>query len=218
MPAVRSQTSIPTGPVDFRVIRILEQRYGKSPDLSFLRQVEGGEVSISAGASFLDARGQMHRLGRLLPWIDNHSELRGPFQRSPECPGRDRRIDWGVLTLLEEESPTALSLFCGERLIPFASLYCGNRHPDELRLGDAEANLLVFDYGEKLDRPAVVVWLAKEAMESYEQWSGALQVGVRQQVPYRDFIVPVSQTFDEFARRLTGTTLGAENRRDQRGG
>jgi hypothetical protein len=118
-------------------------------------------------------------------------------------PARDARIDWGVLTLIEEEGPLAESLFGGERLVPFAALCTGTRHPDELRLRDGNVNLVVFDYAYEFDRPAVV-WLAREAHRELERWSDLKSAGDWQDaIRYDDFTVPIADDFDQFVAKLS---------------
>lgn len=130
---------------DQRVVRILEQGYGKRLDPAYLAFIE----HLTSGVpprQYVAARATVHRIGRFLPLVDNYSELEPPFRRSWEFLARDVRIDWGVLTLIEEDGPSAWHLFGGERLLPFVALYRGSRHPDTLSLTGGDTNLLTFAY------------------------------------------------------------------------
>jgi hypothetical protein len=113
-------------------------------------------------------------------------------------------VDWGVLTVIEEEGATALALFGGERLLPFAALYRRSRRPDELMLLGAEANLLAFYYDPRQERPSVVVWLAREAKYEWERWRDAKFAGNWDDpIGYAEFTVPIAEHFDQFLERLS---------------
>lgn len=195
------------GSVDLRVVRLIADRHGKKLDPSYLANVEQHHGGVPARQYFTDARGVWHRVGRFLPLIDNRSELSPPFQRSEDFPQRDARIEWGVLTLIEEDAPSAWHLFGGERLLPFAALYRNTTHPDALSLTEGKTNLLAFQYAELDARPRVVVWLADQARDEYERWAstvlGANPCDHDEPVRYSAFTVAVADDFDNFLGRLT---------------
>lgn len=201
----------PCEPVDGRVMRILQTRHGKVLDASYFAQIQHHHGGVPIRQYVNDAHGTTHRIGRFLLLIDNHSEFETPFQSSSEFPTRDARIDRGILTLIEEDSATAHRLFGGEKLLPFAALYRGSRHPDDLRLGDGEASFLAFLYNGQV-RPQVVVWIAADAGREYERWSFALADGRRWDEPvrYSAFTVPVAKHFDDFLSCLRSDPISGE--------
>jgi hypothetical protein len=194
------------GPVDSRVVRVLADRHSKVLDPSYLAFVEQHNGGVPVRQFFTDARGMTHRIGRFLPLFDNRSELPRPFRPSLKFPQRDARIEWGVLTLIEEDSPSAWWLFGGERLVPFAALYRGVKHPDTLSLVEGDVNLLTFVYAQPDARPCVAVWLAQQARDEYERWS-CVVAGVNpcehdEPVRYDAFTVPVAADFENFLAGL----------------
>jgi hypothetical protein len=191
------------GPVDWRVVRILEKRYGKKLDSSYLGHVQRHHGSVPIHQFLTDANGTDRRVGRFLPLFDNHSELELPFRPSCEFSPRDLRVDWGVLTLVEEEGPTAFCLFGCERLLPFAALYQGSCPPEPASVADGEVDLLCFLYEAEAIRPSVVVWLASEAQAEYDRWADALRSGHwEEEIRYAAFTIPVAAHFDSFLERL----------------
>lgn len=186
------------GPVDLRVAKFLEAYRGNKLDASYLRHVKRYHGGIP-GKQYFDAEdGKTYRVGRFLTLVDEKSELEPPHQPSWECPKQDRRIDWSVLTLIDQEGPTCRNLFAGEVLLPFAALYFGKIHPDGMGLTDGNTDLLAFRYESKRRRPRVVVWLAYRAQQEYFRREAASYDAVR----YDDFTVPVADNFDEFVALL----------------
>ncbi|HTU22907.1 MAG TPA: hypothetical protein VMG10_33020 [Gemmataceae bacterium] len=193
------------GPVDMHVVRFLEKYRGNNLDPSYLLHISRWHGGIP-GKQYFDAEdGKTYRLGRLLTLVDEESELEPPFRPSWAFPNRDIRVDWSVLTLIDQEGPSCRHLFGGEELLPFAALYWGTRHPDGMSLTDGNVNLLGFLYERKEQRPRVVVWLALEAQQDYWRWEKALEAcgwDKEEPVPYKDFTVPVAPNFDIFLTLL----------------
>jgi hypothetical protein len=193
------------GPVDLRVARFLEEYRGNKLDPSYLRHLSKWHGGIP-GKQYFDAEdGKTYRLGRFLTLLDKKSQLEPPFRPSWQYPKRDIRIDWSVLTLIDQEGPSCRHLFGGEELLPIAALYWGPHHPDDMRLTDGDVNLLGFLYEPARQRPRVVVWLAHEAQQEYWRWEEALKASgwdEEEPVRYENFIVPVAQDFDAFLTLL----------------
>ena len=113
------------GPVDLRVARSLEKYRGNKLDSSYVRHVQKWHGGIP-GKQYFDAEdGKTYRVGRFLTLVDDESELAPPPRPSWKFRERDIRIDWSILTLIDEEGPSCRNLFGGEELLPFAALYRG---------------------------------------------------------------------------------------------
>jgi hypothetical protein len=193
------------GPADLRVAQFLEEYRGNKLDASYLRHVQKYHGGIP-GKQYFDAEdGKTYRVGRFLTLVDDESALEPPPRPSWEQPKRDVRIDWSVVTLIDQEGPSCCNLFGGEELLPFAALYWGPHHPDGMSLTDGNVNLLGFMYESKRRRPRVVVWLAHEAQKEYWRWEAALKASgwdEEEPVRYEDFTVPVASNFDAFLKLL----------------
>lgn len=193
------------GPMDLGVARFLEEYRGNKLDSSYLHHLQRWHGGIP-GKQYFDAEdGKTYRLGRFLTLVDKKSQLEPPFRPSWEFPNRDIRIDWSVLTLIDQEGPSCRHLFGGEELLPFAALYWGPHHPDGMGLTDGNVNLLGFLYELAPQRPRVVVWLAHEAQQEYLRWEEALKASgwnKDEPVRYEDFTVPVAPDFDAFVALL----------------
>jgi hypothetical protein len=193
------------GPVDLRVARFLEGYRGHELDASYLRHVQNWHGGIPGKQYFDAADGKTYRVGRYLTLLDEESELQPPHRPSWEFPNRDVRIDWSVLTLIDEEGPSCRNLFGGERLLPFAALFWGSQHPDAMRLTDGNVNLVGFFYESTQRRPRVVVWLAHEAQQEYCRWERALDPSsghAQKPVRYEHCTVSVAPHFDAFLMLL----------------
>jgi len=186
------------GPVDMSVARFLEKYRRHKLDLSYLRHVQRYHGGIPGKQYFNAVDGKTYRVGRFLTLVDDKSELEPPPRPSWEFPQRDIRIDWSILTIIDQEGPSCRHLFGGEEIIPFAALYWGPHHPDGMSLTDGNVNLLGFLYELMLHRPRVVIWLAHEAEIEYRRWEEADCDEVR----YTDFTVPVAPHFDAFLELL----------------
>src|SRR5262249_49177698 len=155
------------GPVDMRVVRFLEAYRGNKLDPAYLRHVQKYHGGTPEKQYFRAEDGNTYRVGRFLTLVDEKSALEPPFRRSWKFPDRDVRIDWSVLTLIDEEGPSCRNLFAGEKLLPFAALYTSLHHPDKMGFTDGDCELLCFFYESKAQRPRVVVWLPHKAMQEY---------------------------------------------------
>lgn len=190
------------GPVDTRVARFLEEYRGHKLDPSYLIHIQAWHGGIPGKQYFNAVNGHIYRLGRFLTLVNDDSELEPPLRPSWKHPDRDSRIDWSILTLIDQEGPSCRHLFGGEELLPFAALYWGPHHPDAMSLTDGNVNLLGFLYEAGRGRPRVVVWLADEASVEYRRWEKALNEDEEELVRFSDFTVPVASDFDVFLRLL----------------
>ncbi len=187
------------GPVDERVAAFIQSYRKHRLDPAYLdhaRRYHGG----IPGKQYFAADGETYRVGRFLTLVDEESELGPPPRPSWANPGRDARIDWSMLALIDEEGATARHLFYGEQLLPFAALYRGPHHPDEIDLSDGHVDLLAF-FNEG-DRPRVVVWLADRAAAEFRRWEAELRRDEGAPVRFADFTVPVAPDFESFLRLL----------------
>ncbi len=189
------------GPVDMRVVEYLE-KYRHKLDEAYLDHAQRWHGGIPGKQYFTAGDGKPDRVGRFLTLVDGKSKLTPPHRDSWENPERDVRIDWSVLTLIDQEGESCRNLFGGERLLPFVALYYGPHHPDGMSLTDGYVNLLCFDYAPGAERPRVVLWLADEAREEYFRWSEAVASNENEPVRYGDFTVPVAEDFEAFLNML----------------
>jgi len=192
------------GRADLRVAAFLERYRGNKLDASYLHHLRRWHGGIPGKQYFNAEDGKVYRVGRFLTLVDKKSQLEPPFRPSWEFPERDVRIDWSVLTLIDQEGPSCRFLFGGERLLPFAALYWGPHHPDGMSLTEGDVNLLGFLYDPDLARPRVVVCLAYEAAGEYQRWEETLDPSSDDEGPvrYEDFTVPVASDFDAFLHLL----------------
>ena len=193
------------GPADLRVARFLEEYRGNKLDPSYLRHVQKWHGGIP-GKQYFDAEdGKTYRVGRFLTLVDEKSKLQPPIQPSWKFRERDMRIDWSVLTLIDEEGPSCRNLFGGEDLLPFAALYRGQFHPDDMSLTDGDCDLVCFFYTAKKQRPGIVVWHSDQAQKEYWRWDEALKASgwsKKERVRYEDFTVSAAPHFDAFLEML----------------
>jgi hypothetical protein len=193
------------GPVDLRVARFLEKYRGNKLDPSYLRHVQQWHGGIPSKQYFEAEDGKTYRVGRCLTLVDEKTKLKPPTRPSWKFRERDIRIDWSILTLIDEEGPSCRNLFGGEQLLPFAALHRGQLHPDKMGLTDGDCDLACFFYTSKTKRPRIVVWHADLAQKEHWRWDEALKASgwnKEERVRYEDFTVPVAADFDEFIAKL----------------
>lgn len=193
-------TSSLCGPVDMRVVRFIEKYRGNKFDPSYLKHVQKWHGGIP-GQQYFDAQdGKTYRVGRFLTVVDEKTKLQPPARPSWEYRDRDIRIDWSVLTWIDEEGPCR-QVFSGEKLLPFATLYYREHHPDEMGIGEyGIVDLLAFIYEGKT-RPRVVVNLARKSLDELFRLEKARSDQERE-VRYDEITVSVAPNFDEFLKLL----------------
>jgi hypothetical protein len=194
------------GPVDERVAEFIQSYRKRRLDPAYLVHVRRFHGGIPGRQYFDAADGKTYRVGRFLTLVDEETELEPPPRRSWSNPGRDIRVDWGMLTLIDEEGATARHLFYGHELLPFAALYWGPHHPDGMDLSDGNVDLLAFFYEGA--RSSVVVWRADAAAAEFRRWEAELlrneklRRGEKVAVRFADFTVAIAPDFETFLRLL----------------
>lgn len=190
------------GPIDERVVEFVQTYRKHRFEPAYLEHVRRYHGGVPGKQYFTASDGNTYRVGRFMTFLDEESELTPPIRPSWQQPGRDIRINWSMLTQIDEEGPTARHLFYGEELLPFAALYCGQHHPDEMGLDDGNVDFVAFHF-EK-EQSSVVVWLADEAGTEFRRWEAALLKKEDQDEPIRfaDFTVMVAPNFTSFLALL----------------
>src|SRR5437016_4410966 len=105
------------GPVDLRVARFLETYRGNKLDPAYLCHVQKWHGGIPGKQYFEAEDGKTYRVGRFLTLVDEKSKLEPPSRPSWRFRERDIRIDWSILTLIDQEGPSCRNLFGGEELL-----------------------------------------------------------------------------------------------------
>ena len=190
------------GPVDWRVVRFIESYRQHKFDPSYLDHIDRFHGGIPGKQYFTAVNGATFRVGRFFTLVDKGTDLQPPIRQSWEFRDRDIRIDWSVLTLIDQEGPKCRELFGGEVLWPFAALYWGPHHPDDMGYycECGIVDLLCFLYESAEQRPRVVVCLARKALdEVFREDELRNRFGA---VRYADFTVAVAPNFDAFLEML----------------
>jgi len=203
------------GPFDEDVLELVESmiegdRHLDASYVAHLRTFNGG---IPGKQYFTTSGGKTYRVGRFLAMVDEESELPAPEQPHFEFGDMDARAVNGVPFLMDCEGPVCRGLLY---LIPFAALYFGDNHPDEMSIHRGYVDLLCFRYanrGPDCPRPSVVVWKGESAAAEYERWSEELDsmmdgesedvdADAEAAVRYEDFTEEVAPDFDAFLKML----------------
>lgn len=190
------------GPFDAQALADIEGRHQLDSSFRLLLDRVHGGVPIK---QFI--KGHRCRIGRFLTIFNKRSQLTGAFQPHFDQSDTDCRIVRSIAALIDSECATSRGLFYGQRLLPFAALYAGENHPDEMCLDRAYVDLLCFDYGTGSPRPPIVIWHAEEGAEAYEDWLGddCPQDEANPEaaaVDYDKFTKRVADNFDEFLKML----------------
>ena len=195
------------GPIDDKIIRWIEKN--KKPiDKSYLTFIEKNHGVIPMNGEFTSEKGDLYKIGRFLTLVDETSELTSPTIQS-KFKDRDARIDWSIYTLIGEESATYRGFIDGERLLPFAALYYGAHHPDEMDLSRANIDLLCFFYSFKQEVPTIVVWNGQKALEESFRVEELLEFEDLTEeeyycaINYSSFVEPVSESFEAFIKQFS---------------
>lgn len=148
------------GKFNAKAFRKYENRFeelkGVKFDPSYVRHISQNYGGIPKKQWFKTRKGTTLRLGRFLNYLDRQS-VEPPLRKSWKGHGDDIRLDWSVDYIIDP-----LDYF-PPNFHPFASLYMGPHHPDEM----AEFDLLCFDYSER-GVPKIVVWYNDESKFSDE--------------------------------------------------
>lgn len=163
-------------------------------DASYVTHISKFHGGIPGKQWFRSKSGKKHRLGRFLNFA-TESSLPEPFQPSWIDSRVDIRWEWSLTRALAIAN---IADGCGAFLVPFAILYSGPHHPDEMDL--THLNLVCFNY-RKQGRPRVVVWYNNEAVSEFfrceeqglDPWT---------ELDYLKFTEDVAENFDEFLMML----------------
>jgi hypothetical protein len=196
----------PAGPPDKRTLdKITSRRYAL--DRAYLDHVHRWHGGIPGKGYFTTPAGVVRRIGRFLTLFDTRSALPPPYRpaRLPSS-GRDARLEYSAITLIDQEGDSCRHLFGGDELLPFAALY-DPHDPDEMYLTDGHVDLVCFYYpdaatkkGKK--RPGVVLWDADRAREEYWRWEEEMEADDEAEVRYESFTEPIARNFDRFLKML----------------
>jgi hypothetical protein len=181
------------GKPDQRVIKKLEKLH-PLPD-SFLSFSENHHGQIPVGGY---VKGTKHRIGRFLSLIDEKSSLPGEFRPHFEDPSIDERVMRSIAAVIGFESATSRALHYGERLLPFAALYAGKNHPDEMCMDRYYVDFLCFDYERKESDPPVVLWISEKANRDFMSFDD----GEIENPNYKKFTIPIAKSFTDLLNIL----------------
>ncbi len=190
------------GPVDPAALADLEKRHPLDSSYRQLLDRLHGGIPLR---QFI--KGHRCRIGRFLTILNSRSKLEGAFQPHFDQSNTDCRVVRSIAAQIDTECATSRGLFYGQRLLPFAALYVGEHHPDEMCLDRAYVDLLCFDYGTGSLRPPIVVWHAEDAAEAYEDWLGddcprEEEDPETPAVDYDNFTKRIADDFDEFLKMV----------------
>jgi len=192
------------GPLDPKALETIEKSHKLDPSYRDLIHKFHGGIPVK---QYLKAKGRRYRVGRFLTILNRKSELPKPFQPHFDQSDIDCRVARSISFAIGVECATSRALFYGQRLLPFAALYAGEHHPDEMCLDRAYVSFLCFDYGTGAARPPVVAWHAHEANDAYLKWEtdGCPSDDTDPEVPlinYSSFTERIANNFDDFLELL----------------
>lgn len=192
------------GPVDPQALKYLESRHVL--DESYRQLIHSFHGGIP-GRQYIKGKGHRYRVGRFLTILDRHSQLPGPFQPHFDQSEIDCRVARSISFVIDAESMTSRALFYGQRLLPFAALYAGDHHPDDMCLDRVYVSFLCFDYGTGSARPVIVVWHAQKAADAYDEWEEDDYPTEEAEpdipaIDYNKFTERIADNFDEFLEML----------------
>lgn len=182
------------GSPDPRVVKALNKKHPLPADfLSFSKKHHGGIPKNG------NVGGTKLRIGRFLNLIDAKSKLPGPFLPHFEDSSVDERVMRSISAIIGFESATSRAMHYGERLIPFAALYVGKHHPDEMCLDRYYVDFLCFDYKKGGIAPSVVLWMSEKANSDFIRFDE----GEIEEPDYKKFTRPIAKSFSEFLELLS---------------
>ncbi|MBX9667350.1 MAG: hypothetical protein K2X93_07010 [Candidatus Obscuribacterales bacterium] len=176
------------GAPDKRVIKQISKTQSLPP--SFLSFCETNHGKTPKRGKI---KGTKLRIGRFLSLVDDKSKLPGPFRPHFEDSSVDERVMRGISAVIGYESATSRALYYGERLLPFAVLYCGDEHPDEMCIDRYYVDFLCFDFEKKPIEPPVVVWHSEKANKEFFKYDE----GKIEEPNYKKFTTPLAKSFAE---------------------
>ncbi|MDB3936486.1 SMI1/KNR4 family protein, partial [Granulosicoccus sp.] len=197
MKKLHCDPSTMAGPIDYRVLKFLEKKFGKfeSDYIDFLENHHGGiieNVSVKVDS-------KQCSIERFLTIVDDETKLEGAFRPHFTDSREDERVLDSIYYLVDGEHSTARALF--GVLLPFATTQV------EMALDRAYVDLFCFDFISK-ENPRIVLWLSNEANDVSIDRD---RLPIEQQydkddknigLPWERFIVPVAKSFEEFMDML----------------
>lgn len=166
-------------------------------DLDFVRLLPSIAGKTPTKPYFTASDGRVHRIGWFVGYADELTELSGPMQLGIVYRQLDQRLT--ERSLPEIINSTALDLFGGgERILPFAAL-CDDGQPVSLRWQNCDFPVndsLCFD--TETAPYSIVFCDALRAADAANDW----EYGDEEDVQYDSFLVPVANSFVEFATML----------------
>jgi hypothetical protein len=147
--------------------------------------------ALFAKEHFKDCNGTVHRIGRLVNFVDDISEISLPNMEDWEGGGDDLRLRYSIYCL---ESMGNVQDGMGDTLLPAGILYTGENHPDEEVT--QHSNMLALDMS-KPGVPEVFVWNNDKAVKEYyhSQNEG-------KEINYKKFTTLVAENFENFIKLL----------------
>lgn len=182
------------GAPDSRVVKALNRIHPLPEDFLNFCSEHHGQIPKNGYV-----RGTKLRIGRFLNLIDAKSKLPGPFLPHFEDSSVDERVMRSIAGIIGFESATSRALHYGERLIPFAALYVGKHHPDEMCLDRYYVDFLCFDYKKGGIAPSVVLWMSEKANSDFMRFDE----GEIEEPDYKKFTKPIAKSFSEFLELLS---------------
>lgn len=192
------------GPVDLEALKSIERSHVLDPSYRQLVHAYHGGIPLR---QYIKGKGSRYRVGRFLTILNHRSILRGEFQPHFDQVDMDCRVVRSISSVSDSESSTSRALFYGQRLLPFAAMYAGEEHPDEMCLDRGYVSFVCFDYGVGTERPPIVIWHSDQAMEAYGNWeaNGCPRDDKDEEIPlvdYSAFTERIADNFDEFIALL----------------
>lgn len=192
-------------PMDRRVLESLTRSLGFNlafgPDyLAALPEIHGGTPEM---AYFTTPNGVVRRIGWFVSFLDEESELPGPFQEAFYYFENDWRVDdRSIPWVISDEVNPYLD---GERIFPFAALYTNGEEPLTLRLYSLDSypdDSLCFD--QSTTPQSVVLCYGKQATEEAVRWDESIRwdEGPTEEVNYEAFTEFIAGSFREFVTML----------------
>lgn len=180
---------------------MLSERYPLDPDyLRCMETCHGGVPAVEP----VEVGSKKYRVERFLTLLDEKSPLPSAFRPHFDDASMDERVAIGVPFLKDYEHSTSRALF-GD-LLPFAATR------DKMCLDRAYVNLFCFDYRDRREKPAVILWLADNANNARIDWDD-LPFNKKfdsddrfMSVPWKKFVLPIANSFAEFVALLQPST------------
>lgn len=181
------------GPPDPRGVKWLTKAHPLPADFLEFSKNHHGQIPVQGRIA-----GTKLRIGRFLNLIDQDSKLPGKFLPHFEDSSVDERVMRSIAAIIGFESATSRALHYGERLIPFAALYVGDAHPDEMCMDRYYVDFLCFDYENQDSDPPIVLWISEKANRDFMRFDE----GDIEKPNYKKFTKPIANSFSDLLKML----------------